>query len=140
MKKDSTVSEQVNEPGFWRELWQQARLVFYLLLDPEVPIYLKVLPFMALVYLLVPFDLLPDFAPGLGQVDDITLLLIGAKVFVELAPPQAVARQMQRIRERDGYDYVAEPTEKTPDPDVIEGIVIDERDLAAADKKKEDRT
>ncbi len=42
------------DPGFWRELWQQIRLVFRLVADPEVPFYLKILPFVTVIYLIIP--------------------------------------------------------------------------------------
>lgn len=132
MKEEQTVSTEVKDPGFWRELWQQARLVYYLMLDREVPIYLKIVPFLALGYFLLPFDFLPDVAPILGQVDDVTMMIIGAKVFIDLAPPQIVARHMRRIRERDGY-LVTDESAETADPDVIEGIVIEQKDYSQAE-------
>ncbi|MCZ7668954.1 MAG: DUF1232 domain-containing protein [Chloroflexi bacterium] len=58
-----------------------------LIRDPEVPIYLKVVPFVGLLYVIMPIDLITDFAPVIGQLDDITALIVGAKVFIELAPP-----------------------------------------------------
>ena len=91
------LPEQMKDPGFWRDMWNQVRLVFSLLRDPEVPIYLKLLPAAAVVYVLFPIDFAPDFYPVLGQLDDLTALLVGAKVFVELAPPAAVARHMAEI-------------------------------------------
>lgn len=91
------LPEQMRDPGFWRDIWHQIRLVFSLLRDPEVPIYLKLLPVAAVVYVLFPIDFAPDFYPVLGQLDDLTALLVGAKVFVELAPPGAVARHMATI-------------------------------------------
>lgn len=126
-KMESTLAERVQDPGFFRELWQQARLVFRLVMDPEVPIYLKVLPFLAVVYLFLPVDLLPDLVPGLGQLDDITLLLVGAKVFIELAPQDVVTRYLSQIRKQDGYSGNEESTaQKEPDADVIEGIIIED--------------
>jgi len=93
------TNNQLKEPGFWAELWQQVRLVYYLMRDRDVPIYLKVLPFLALGYLVFPIDVLPDIAPVLGQLDDLTVLLIGAKVFIELAPQQVVARYQEMLRQ-----------------------------------------
>ena len=111
-----TIAGKRKDPGFFREVWQQIRLVYYLLRDPEVPFYLKLVPFVAVVYLFWPVDFLPDILPFLGQLDDFTALLVGSKVFIELAPPHVVARYMDEIRTADGFG---------PDADVDEKIIID---------------
>lgn len=107
---DETQEDIAKEksPGFWREVWQQTRLVFRLIRDPEVPFYLKVVPFVGLLYVIMPIDLISDFVPVMGQLDDITALIVGAKVFIELAPPYVVARHMQEIRLQDGYETIVE--------------------------------
>ena len=101
---ESALMTQPKDPGFWREVWQQMRLVVRLMRDPEVPFYLKFVPFVGLLYLVFPFDFVTDFAPIIGQLDDITALIVGAKVFIELAPPAVVARHLHEIRVADGYD------------------------------------
>lgn len=128
MKMDSTLTTQkivagdetasVKTPGFWREVWQQIRLVFRLIRDPEVPFYLKFVPFAGLLYLVMPIDLITDFAPVVGQLDDITALIVGAKVFIELAPPHIVARHLHEIRAQDGYETI------------LEGEIVDKLDDA----------
>lgn len=115
---DGAQEDGVKEksPGFWREVWQQTRLVFRLMRDPEVPIYLKIVPFVGLLYVIMPIDFISDFVPVMGQLDDITALIVGAKVFIELAPVQVVARHMQEIRVQDGYETI------------VEGEIVDELD------------
>lgn len=116
-----TIAGKRHDPGFFREVWQQARLVYALLRDPEVPYYLKLLPFTAVLYLLFPFDLLPDLVPVVGQLDDLTALLVGAKLFVELTPPHIVARHMEKIRASDGFSLKEDVDQKIiidPQPDL----------------------
>lgn len=128
MGTDSALVRRGKDPGFWREMWQQTRLVFNLIRDPEVPVYLKLLPFAALVYVVFPFDLLTDLAPVIGQLDDVTALLVTSKVFIELAPPQVVARHMRAIRKRDGYgwDKDSESTvSESTDEEIADAIIID---------------
>ena len=98
------LPERARDPGFWREIWQQVRLVYYLLRDPEVPVYLKLLPLAAVLYVLFPLDLAPDIWPVVGQLDDLTALLVGAKVFVEMAPPHVVARHLDAMQEDEVQD------------------------------------
>jgi uncharacterized membrane protein YkvA (DUF1232 family) len=114
-----------SDPGFFGELWQQAKLVLQLFLDPKVPIYLKVLPIAALAYLLFPFDFLPDVVPGLGQLDDLTILLIGAKVFIEMAPKDVVDKYLGRLNEGSVGKADAGDAEGS---DIVEGIIIDDGD------------
>ena len=42
--------------------------------DPAVPRRTKIAPALVLVYLAVPIDLIPDFIPGLGYLDDALLV------------------------------------------------------------------
>ena len=120
-----TMATKRNDPGFFREVWQQARLVYYLLRDPDVPFYLKLLPFAAVLYLLWPIDLLADVIPVFGQLDDLTALLVSSKVFIEMAPQHVVARHLDQIRTADGFD-----------PAVDEKIIIDPQ--PAPPKKEKD--
>jgi uncharacterized membrane protein YkvA (DUF1232 family) len=128
-KKSSLTS---GGTGFFSELLQQGKLVFQLLLDPDVPIYLKALPFAAVAYLLFPFDFLPDVIPGLGQLDDITILLIGAKMFIDLAPQDVVAQYLDRFQDaRDEVDSIDDHKGELQDEDdIIEGIIIETDDDA----------
>lgn len=135
MNASANISTNRNDPGFWRDAWQQARLVFYLLTDAEVPFYLKLLPFLSFLYFLSPIDLIPAaIMPVVGSLDDITILLVGAKVFVELAPQHVVIRHLNHIRAQDGYSPIAEDSQENmpdDDQDIIEGeIIIEEKDPA----------
>lgn len=121
---ESTLTTDVKDDGFWKEIWRQARLVWHLLRSPEVPIYLKLVPLAAVIYALIPTDLVPDFLPVLGQLDDLTALLVGAKVFIELSPQDAVARHMQSMRNQ-APPAGADDGVAVPDGDVDAAIVID---------------
>ena len=131
---DSTLTTSNKHSGFFGELWQQVKLVYQLMLDPEVPIYLKILPFATILYLLFPFDFLPDVIPGIGQLDDITILVVGAKMFIELAPDRVVARHLQKMRRNQEFpietDNQASGNILEGDPDIIEGILIEDEHSA----------
>jgi len=126
MDLETALSTRKNEPGFWREIWQQIRLVYYLIRDPEVPFYLKLIPFTAVIYLLWPIDLITDLVPFLGQLDDLTALLVTSKVFVELAPQHIVARHIDAIRHKDGYgSLLGADNGITNDGELADAIIID---------------
>jgi len=65
------ISSWLSRPGMLRSLFQQARLAVRLLREPRVPLLLKAIPVLALIYLISPLDLIPDILPGLGQLDDL---------------------------------------------------------------------
>lgn len=64
----------------WRELLEagpaMAKLLWRLTRDPRVPALPKLLAAASAVYIALPFDLIPDFLPVLGQLDDIAVLLV----------------------------------------------------------------
>ncbi len=134
--KEKSVSENTSlthneeQLSFFSEIWQKIRLVYRLMLDPEVPIYLKLLPFIGIIYQLIPYEFLPDLIPGLGQLDDLTILIIGAKMFIDMSPHQVVERHLRSLRtQRDSISAGNEQgTEEylPEDADVIEGIIIND--------------
>ncbi len=74
-----------------------ARLVPYcailfkrLLADPRVPTRWKVASALALVYLALPFDLVPDFIPIVGQLDDAILVALVLRGLLRSAGPVLV--------------------------------------------------
>jgi uncharacterized membrane protein YkvA (DUF1232 family) len=74
-----------------------ARLVPYcavlfkrLLADPRVPSRWKLASAFALVYLAVPFDLVPDFIPVAGQLDDAVLVALVLRGLLRSAGPRLV--------------------------------------------------
>jgi uncharacterized membrane protein YkvA (DUF1232 family) len=72
-----------------RELKDLGREVVRLMMDPKVPMLTKLIPILAIVYLLSPIDLIPDTIPLVTQIDDIAVLLIAARIFLQLAPDTA---------------------------------------------------
>jgi len=101
------------------------RVSWRLFKDRRVPIWLKGIPILALVYLLWPLDLLTDLAPGLGQVDDLTLILLSLVLFIGLCPPQLVA-------EHQGQSKALTKVSDVPDEEVIDTTfrVVDEEKQA----------
>jgi uncharacterized membrane protein YkvA (DUF1232 family) len=97
-----------------QDVARQARLAWRLFWDRRVPLWTKLIPPAALAYLLFPIDLIPDVALGLGQLDDVAVLLIGVKLFIELAPPDVVREHLlalgARIEEWRVVDEEGEPS------------------------------
>jgi uncharacterized membrane protein YkvA (DUF1232 family) len=54
--------------------------------DPRVPWYAKVLAVAVAAYALSPIDLIPDFIPVIGYLDDLVILPLGIWLVVSLIP------------------------------------------------------
>ncbi|MCL6509168.1 MAG: DUF1232 domain-containing protein [Anaerolineae bacterium] len=100
MSNDRNVTTQV---GVFKALINRARLIWHLMRDPRVPVYLKVLPIATALYVVSPVDLLPDVAPLLGQLDDLGVLLVGIESFIALCPAHVVEEHRAQIEGREFY-------------------------------------
>jgi len=83
--------------GALAELVRDLRVAWGLFTDRHVPIWFKARPFLALAYILWPVDLLPDLVPALGQLDDLTILILGIAAFIGLCPVERVKWQREKI-------------------------------------------
>jgi uncharacterized membrane protein YkvA (DUF1232 family) len=59
--------------------------------DPRVPWYAKLLAGCVAAYALSPIDLIPDFIPVLGYLDDLLIVPLGILLVVALIPPAIIA-------------------------------------------------
>jgi len=82
-----------------RKLPTYARLIWGLARDPRVPMNQKVVLGGIAAYLAFPIDIIPDFIPVIGQMDDLAVLILGLDWFIRNAPPDVVADHMARIAE-----------------------------------------
>ncbi|HEX5035111.1 MAG TPA: DUF1232 domain-containing protein, partial [bacterium] len=64
--------------------------------DPRVPWYAKLLILCVVGYALSPIDLIPDFIPILGYLDDLLLLPLGVLLSIKLIPPTVWAECRQK--------------------------------------------
>ena len=118
MSKFTSPSDLQETAGLFGGLIKQARLAWRLLKDERVPGWVKLIPTAALIYFLSPIDLIPDFAlPGLGEVDDIVMLLIALKMFLDLSPPNIVREHLEDLF---GGRKSARPAAYPSDGQVIE--------------------
>ncbi len=74
------------------DFFNNIQLAFRLYTDPRVTLIAKALvPVVALGYFVLPVDFLPDLVPILGQLDDVAVLLLLMRLFINLAPASIVA-------------------------------------------------
>jgi uncharacterized membrane protein YkvA (DUF1232 family) len=81
-------------PSFSRLYWRLFR-------DSRVSILPKLLLVLTLLYLVWPFDVIPDYVPVVGEMDDVGLVLLGLWLFVRLCPPEVVRQRVEEISARE---------------------------------------
>jgi uncharacterized membrane protein YkvA (DUF1232 family) len=84
----------------------QGWLTWKLLFDKRVPVWMKVVAIAPLIYVISPIDIIPDVFLGLGQLDDIGIVLAGMRLFESLVPADIVAEHRSTIKRADAADTV----------------------------------
>jgi uncharacterized membrane protein YkvA (DUF1232 family) len=74
-----------------RNLKRDVVAIALALRDPRVPWYAKVVGACVVAYALSPIDLIPDFVPVLGYLDDLVLVPLGLLLVVRLIPADILA-------------------------------------------------
>ncbi len=69
--------------------------------DPRVPWYAKVFAALIIGYALSPIDLIPDFVPVIGYLDDLVLIPAGIILLVKMIPKEV----MEECREKAGSHH-----------------------------------
>ena len=82
-----------------RQLKAETFALYLAARHPETPWYAKLLVAGIVAYALSPIDLIPDFIPVIGYVDDLILLPIAMAWAIRLIPPQVMAECRERAQE-----------------------------------------
>ena len=73
-----------------RELKQQTLAVYFAARDPRTPWFARLLALAVAAYALSPIDLIPDFIPVLGYLDDLVIVPLGLMLVLRLVPPEVM--------------------------------------------------
>jgi uncharacterized membrane protein YkvA (DUF1232 family) len=77
---------------------QKGRLAWRLINDPRVPGWVKVgIPLLVLLYFFSPIDFIPDILLGLGQLDDLGVVLLGLSLIARFSPQPVVEEHRQAM-------------------------------------------
>ncbi len=74
-----------------KELKLQTMVVYFAARDPRTPWVVRLLAMAVAAYALSPIDLIPDFIPVLGYLDDLILVPLGLALVVRLTPDDVMA-------------------------------------------------
>ena len=73
-----------------RTIKRDAHAIYLAARDPRTPWYAKALALVIAGYALSPIDLIPDFIPVVGYLDDLIILPLGIVAVVKLIPPEVM--------------------------------------------------
>jgi uncharacterized membrane protein YkvA (DUF1232 family) len=107
---DIDLRERYSEADFWhklrrfarkagREVVEKALWLYYALERPETPAWAKRTIIGALVYFVLPFDLVADLAPLVGFTDDLSVLLVAVSTVAAYITPAVKEQARQKTRE-----------------------------------------
>ncbi len=77
-------------------LRRQALVVYFIARDPATPTSVRLLALLIAAYAFSPIDLIPDFIPVLGYLDDLLIVPLGLALVIRLVPPAVLASARQR--------------------------------------------
>ncbi len=81
-----------------RALKIEAHALALAMKDPRVPWYARVLAAAVLAYALSPVDLIPDFIPVVGCLDDLVIVPAGLMLLRRMIPPKVLADTREQAR------------------------------------------
>jgi uncharacterized membrane protein YkvA (DUF1232 family) len=88
--KASIVSRLDNWKRRAAELKTEVHALYLAIRDPRTPWMARLLAGLVLAYALSPIDLIPDFIPILGYLDDLILVPLGLALVIRLIPDQVL--------------------------------------------------
>lgn len=94
---EDTVRGSVRPIDVLIHLPRVLRLYWRLFRDRRVPVWPKLMLGAALAYVVLPFDVVPDMLPLIGEVDDLVVLLVAARWFVQWCPPAVVREHVRAL-------------------------------------------
>lgn len=74
---------------------RDAHAIWLAIRDPRTPWYARLWGWLIAAYALSPIDLIPDFVPFIGMIDDLLILPAGIWVFVKLVPHDLFAEHLR---------------------------------------------
>ncbi|HEV3251953.1 MAG TPA: YkvA family protein [Puia sp.] len=92
-------SQKRSGRGIWI-LKKQLLVLYFGLKDSRTPFYAKIPAILSVVYLISPIDLIPDFIPFFGYLDDLIIVPLLLNLSIRLFPgPVREASQLKAVNE-----------------------------------------
>ncbi|HSC87056.1 MAG TPA: DUF1232 domain-containing protein [Polyangiaceae bacterium] len=79
-----------------RRLKRDVVAVYFAARNPRAPVLARCLAALVAAYALSPIDLIPDFIPVLGYLDDLLLVPLGLMLVIRMLPPDVLAASREQ--------------------------------------------
>lgn len=87
----------------WKQKAKKLKIEVYALYlayrDPRVPLYARIFAGCVVAYAFSPIDLIPDFVPILGYLDDLLLVPLGITLAIKMIPSAVLAESREKAQE-----------------------------------------
>lgn len=90
-----------------RQLKTETYALYLAYQDPRVPWYARVFIAVVVAYAFSPIDLIPDFIPVLGYLDDVILIPLGIALALRMMPADVMADSRARAQDEMAADKPA---------------------------------
>ncbi len=97
--------------GWAKEMKTEALTVWYISRNPETPWYVRIVALLLVAYAFSPVDLIPDFIPVIGYLDDLVVLSLGVYLLLQITPELVLSTSRRRAA-----DHVANGDSKPISP------------------------
>ena len=85
-----------------RALKNEALAVYLAAKDPRTPWYAKALIFFVVAHTFSPIDLIPDFIPVIGYLDDLIITPLGLALAIRLIPAEVLEEARRKVEQVRG--------------------------------------
>jgi uncharacterized membrane protein YkvA (DUF1232 family) len=96
-RRQPEASKQVVKRVLKLPLGAKFKLVGRLVRDARVPLWVKAVIPLVILYLATPLDIIPDFLPVIGHLDDVLVVLVGVSLFVRFTPVAVVEEHLAAL-------------------------------------------
>jgi len=82
-----------------RDLKKETHALYLAVRDPRVPWYAKLVAVCVVGYAFSPIDLIPDFIPVLGYLDDLVIVPLGIALVLKMIPEEVMAECREKAQD-----------------------------------------
>lgn len=88
-----------------KQLKKQSLVLYYAYSDPRLPFWKKMFIGLVVGYLFSPLDLIPDFIPIIGYLDDLILVPFGIYISLKIIPPEILEESRTKAKQSENQHF-----------------------------------